>query len=236
MAKPAQPSSIGLRGVSLLQGLSPERLETLARECAWRNYAAEQRIISRSAPDRDLYFIVSGRVRVTTYSAAGRQVTFRDFGPGEHFGEVAAIDGMARSADVVGLEGGLLASLPPASLARLLREEPALAERLLRDFAGLVRRLSERVIDLSTLGVHHRLHAELLRLAREAGVQGNRARIDPAPKHADLASQVSTYREQVTRELSALAKAKVLGKDGRALVVLDVTRLQKMVDEVKSGA
>lgn len=236
MAKPAQPSSIGLRGASLLKGLSPERLETLARECAWRNFAAEQRIISRSAPDRDLYFIVSGRVRVTTYSAAGRQVTFRDFGPGEHFGEVAAIDGMARSADVVGLEGGLLASLPPASLSRLLREEPALAERLLRDFAGLVRRLSERVIDLSTLGVHHRLHAELLRLAREAGVQDNRARIDPAPKHADLASQVSTYREQVTRELSALAKAKVLGKDGRALVVLDVARLQKMVDEVKAGA
>ena len=225
MAKPAQPTSIGLRGVEILKALSPERLEALARECAWRHFDAAQSIISRSAPDRDLYFIVSGRVRVTTYSAAGRQVTFRDFGPGEHFGEVAAIDGMARSADVVGLEGGLLASLPPASLARLLR-----------DFAGLVRRLSERVIDLSTLGVHQRLHAELLRLAREAGVQGNRARIDPAPKHADLASQVSTYREQVTRELSALAKARVLGKDGRALVVLDVTRLQKMVEEVKSGA
>jgi CRP/FNR family transcriptional regulator, cyclic AMP receptor protein len=236
MAKPAQPSSIGLRSVGLLKSLSPERLEALARECAWRHFADGQRIISRAAPDRDLYFIVSGRVRVTTYSAAGRQVTFRDFGPGEHFGAVAAIDGMARSADVVGLEGGLLASLPPAALHRLLREEPALAERLLRDFAGLVRRLSERVIDLSTLGVHQRLHAELLRLAREAGVQGNRARIDPAPKHVDLASQVSTYREQVTRELSALAKARVLGKEGRALVVLDVTRLQKMVEEVKSGA
>jgi CRP-like cAMP-binding protein len=236
MPKPAQPSSLGLRGIALLAGLSPERLEALARECAWRNFDVEQSIISRAAPDRDLYFIVSGRVRVTTYSAAGRQVTFRDFGPGEHFGEVAAIDGLARSADVVGLEGGLLASLPPAALGRLLREEPALAERLLRDFATLVRRLSARVIDLSTLGVHQRLHAELLRLARDAGVKGNRARIEPAPKHADLASQVSTYREQITRELSVLAKAKVLGKDGRALVVLDVARLQKMVEEVKSGA
>ena len=236
MPKPAQPSSIGLRSVSLLQGLSSERLEALARECAWRNFAVEQSIISRAASDRDLYFIVSGRVRVTTYSAAGRQVTFRDFGPGEHFGEVAAIDGLTRSADVVGLESGLLASLPPAALSRLLRDEPALAERLLRDFAKLVRRLSARVIDLSTLGVHQRLHAELMRLAREAGISGNRARIEPAPKHADLASQVSTYREQVTRELSALAKAGALGKDGRALVVLDVARLQKMVDEVKSGA
>ena len=236
MVKAAQPSSLGLRGIALFADLSSERLESLARECAWRRFEAEQGIISRASPDRDVYFIVSGRVRVTTYSAAGRQVTFRDFGAGEHFGEVAAIDGMPRSADVVGLEPGLLASLAPAPLARLLREEPAIAERLLRDLAGLVRRLSERVIDLSTLGVHQRLHAELLRLARQAGVKGNRARIEPAPRHADLASQVSTYREQVTRELSALAKAGVLGKDARALVVLDVARLEKMVEEVRSGA
>ena len=236
MAKPAQPSSFGLRGIALLEGLSAERLEAIARECAWRNFEPGQRIISRDAADRDLYLIVSGRVRVTTYSAAGRQVTFRDFGAGQHLGEVAAIDGLPRSADVVALESALLAAMPPAAFRRLLREEPAIAERLLRDFAGLVRRLSERVIDLSTLGVHQRLHAELLRLAREAGVRGNRARIDPAPKHADLASQVSTYREQVTRELSALARSGVLGKDGRALLVLDVARLQKMVEEVRSGA
>ena len=170
MAKPALPSSLGLRKIALLGGLSPERLETLARDCAWRNFKAGQRIITRAEPNRDLYFIISGRVRVTTYSAAGRQVTFRDYGPGEHFGEVAAIDGMARSADVEGLEPGLLASLPPATLQRLLREEPALAEKLLRDLACLVRRLSERVIDLSTLGVHQRLYAEVLRLARDAGV------------------------------------------------------------------
>jgi CRP/FNR family cyclic AMP-dependent transcriptional regulator len=233
---PAQPSIVGLRTVALLQSLSPERLEGLARDCTWRTFETEQRIISRADPNRDLYFVVSGRVRVTTYSAAGRQVTFRDYGAGEHFGEVAAIDGMARSADVVGLAPGLLASVSAATLWRMLREEPVIAERLLRDFASLVRRLSERVIDLSTLGVHQRLHAEVLRLALEAGVKANRARIDPAPKHADLASQLSTYREQVTRELSQLAKRGVLGKDGRALVVLDVARLQKMVEEMNSGA
>lgn len=236
MAKPAQPSSLGLRSIALLEGLPQERLEGLARECAWRNVAPGSRIISRSGQERDVYFIVTGRVRVTTYSAAGRQVTFRDFGAGEHFGEVAAIDGKPRSADVVALENSLLAALPREAFGRLVREEPAVAERLLRDFAGLVRRLSERVIDLSTLGVHHRLHVELLRLAREAGVQGNRARIDPAPKHADLASQVSTYREQVTRELSALAKAGVIGKDGKALLVRDVARLERLVKDVRSSA
>jgi len=225
MPKDVLPSSLGLRSIALLEGLAPERLAAIARECAWRHCEAGQHIISRDAGDRDMYLIVSGRARVTTYSAAGRQVTFRDFGAGEHFGELAAIDGMPRLADVVALESALLASLPRAAFGRLLR-----------DLAALVRQLSERVIDLSTLGVQQRLYAEVLRLAREAGVRGNRARIEPAPKHAELASQVSTYREQVTRELSALAKAGVLGKDGRALVVLDVARLEKMVEEEKSGA
>jgi CRP-like cAMP-binding protein len=236
MSVGVQPSSLGLRGIALLEGLSAERLEALARECAWRSYRAGQRIISRAAADRDVHLIVSGRVRATTYSAAGKQVTFRDLAAGELFGEVAAIDDMPRSADVVALESALTASLSPAAFRKLLREEPAVAERVLRRLASLVRRMSERVIDLSTLGVHNRIHAELLRLARESGVKQNIARIDPAPKHADMASQVSTYREQVTRELSTLAKAGIVCKDGRALLIRDVKRLQTLVEEVKSSA
>jgi len=99
-----------------------------------------------------------------------------------------------------------------------------------------VRLLSERVIELSTLGVQNRIHAELLRIARQAGQPGNRVRIDPAPKHADIASQVSTYREQVTREFSALARQGLLEKDGTALVLTDVARLERIVAEVRLEA
>lgn len=236
MSREVQPSSLGLRSIELLGGLSPERLEGLARESAWRHYEAGQWIISRDAAGRDVYMLVSGHVRVTTYSVAGQQVTFRDFGPGEFFGDVAAIDGEPRSADVLALDATLLASMSPAAFRRLLRDEPIVAERLLRRLASLVRRLSERVVDLSTLNVRNRIHAELLRLVREAGVERNAARIRPAPKHAEIASQVSTYREQVTRELSALARAGILGREGRTLIVRDVERLQRMVEEVKSGA
>lgn len=230
-----QPSALGLRRVALLEGLPGAALEALARECAWRNFAAGQHIVSRDAKDRDVYLIIAGRVRVTIYSAAGRQVTFRDLSTGEFFGDIAAIDGAPRSADVVALESTLAASLAPAVFRLLLREHPDVAERILRGLATLVRRLSERVIDLSTLGVQNRIHADLLRRARAAGVAGNTARIEPAPKHADVASEVSTYREQVTRELSALAKAGIVGREGNALVVRDVTRLERLVVEVRAS-
>ena len=94
-----EPSGIGLRRIALLQGLSAQSLDALARECAWRNFTAGQHIITRDANDRNVYFVVSGRVRVTSYSKAGRQVTFHDLEQGDFLGEMAAIDGM--------LEGGV---------------------------------------------------------------------------------------------------------------------------------
>lgn len=228
MSKGIQPSSLGLRKIDLLQDLPAQRLDEIGRECAWRHYEAGQRLVARDAGDRDLHMIVAGTVRVTSYSAAGRETSFRDLREGTSYGELSALDGRPRSADVVAITPALIASLPPEKFRALLREEWQVNERVLLRLADLVRRLTDRVLDLSTLSVQQRICRELLRLAREHGVQGNEARIAPAPRHAELAGLVSTYREQVTRELSALVKAGVLAKDGSALLVRDLARIEQM--------
>jgi CRP/FNR family cyclic AMP-dependent transcriptional regulator len=230
------PSSFGLRKIALLAGLTPQDLDDLAARCAWRTHRAGQHIISRESRDRDVYMVVSGSVRVTTYAMSGRQTTFRDVHEGDCFGELAAIDGRPRSADVVAVKDTLLASMAPGVFWDLLRNKPAVAERVLTRLCSLVRQLSERVVDLSTLDVQNRLNVELLNLARAGRIEGNVAIIDPAPKHADIASQVSTYREQVTRELSALAKAGILKRAGRTLVVRDLARLARLVNEGRQSA
>ena len=217
----------------LLEGVSAAALEELAQRCRWRRFDSGQRVISREARDQDVYLIVSGRVRVTSFSASGRQVTYRDIPAGDWFGDFAAIDGRARSADIVALEDTLLAAMDPAEFRQILHEHPAVCDHVLRRLVASVRELTERVFDLSTLGVQNRVHAELLRLAREAGVKANTARIDPAPKHTDIASQVSTYREQVTRELSAMAKQGLVERAGGALLIPDVARLEEIVAAVR---
>ena len=238
MAKPAtvEPSVLGLKGIRLLEGLPLPALEELARQCRWRRVAAGQRVISREAPDNDVYLIVSGEVRVTAFSAGGRQVTYGDIGAGEWFGELAAIDGLLRSADVIAIEDTLVAAVDPASFRRLLREHAAVCDRMIRRLVNSIRELTERVFEFSTLGVQNRVHAELLRLARQAGVEGNTARIDPAPKHTEIANHISTYREQVTRELSAMAKQGLVQRSGGALVIPNVERLERIVVEVRRSA
>lgn len=228
-----QRSSLGLQHIALLQGLSADRLDQLAQRCQWKSLPAGTPVLLRSERKSEVYFLVSGALRVTSYAANGRQVTFRDPQEGEHFGDIAAIDGQPRSADVVTLRPSVVASLDRGAFLELLRDEPVVGERVMRGLAALVRQLSERVIDLSTLGVQNRVHAELLRLARGAGVADNRSRLEPVPTHAELASRISTNREQVTRELNALRREGLLVKEGKALVVADVARLTALVGEVR---
>ncbi len=230
------PSIIGLRGAGLLAGFSDVRLEELAHQFTWKRVTAGQNIITHEAADRDVHLIVGGRARVMVTTSSGRQIAYKELGPGSAVGVLAAIDGVARSADVLALEDTLIASMNPAQFHQLLRESPAAADWTRKALVAMVRELSDRVFEVSALGVQNRVHAEILRLAREVGVTGNRATIDPAPTHADLAARVSTYREQATREISAMVKQGLLERAGHALVVPDVERLESIVAEVRRVA
>lgn len=90
MSRPMQPSSLALRGIDLLQGLSVERLDAISRQCAWRHFDACQALIARGQGDRDLHLIAAGAVRVTIHSSGGRE------GGGRQGGEQAGSQGDPR--------------------------------------------------------------------------------------------------------------------------------------------
>ncbi len=232
-APPNRTALVGLQRVELLEGLEPAELEKLSAQLTWRRISAGERVISRDAADRSVYLVVGGRVQVGAFSAAGKQVTYKEIEAGDLFGELAAIDGRARSADVIALEDSLLASMTPATFRALLLAHEAVCDRVMQRLTRSVREMTERVFELSTLGVRNRVHAELLRLARQGSIAGNEARIEPAPRHGDIANRVSTYREQVTRELSLLASQGVIAREEHCLVVRDITLLERMVEDVR---
>ena len=88
------------------------------------------------------------------------------------------------------------------------------------------------VVEFSTLGVNNRIHAELLRLAREHTQDDNQAEISPVPKHLEMANRVSTHREAVTRELNNLEQNGLIERSKGVLRVKDVSQLERMVRDV----
>jgi CRP-like cAMP-binding protein len=219
-----------LSGIELFDGLGGSDRDALARLCRWHRYAAQQYIIGHQDETSDVYFIVGGRVRVTIFSPSGKEISFRDLPAGKSFGELSAIDGAPRSATVIALNDTVLASMSAEAFRRVLNDHPDVAAKMMQYLAGLVRKLSDRVFEFGALAVRNRVHAELLRLPRDQGYDGDAAIITPAPTHADIASRVSTHREAVTRELNALARDGLIERRDRALVIADVARLAQLVE------
>ena len=226
-----------LAGIELFRHLPAAERKGIAECCRPRHYAARKQIISHADTSTDIYFIVSGKVRATIFSGSGKEVYFRDLGAGEMFGEFSAIDGKPRSANIVTLMDSFVVSMSAEAFRGVLRAHPKVCMTVLHTLTSLVRLLSERVVEMSTIGVKNRIHAEVLRLAQGHLTADNAAVISPAPTHADIASRISTQREAVTRELNYLADIGLIERPERrgALIIKDVARLSRMVDEVRAG-
>lgn len=222
-----------LKAVSLLAGLSDNERRDIERCCHWKQYAAGEQIIDRETRSNDVFFVVSGKVRVVNFAASGREVSFDDIPAGGYFGELAAIDGAPRSANVVAIESTLAATLAGPTFLDIVVKHPGVSLAMLKRLASVIRQSTGRIMDLSSLGAHNRIYAELLREARAGGVVDNRAVIKPIPVHGDLAARVSTTRETVARVMGDLARAKLVKREAGALAILDVARLAAMVVEFR---
>jgi TolB-like protein/class 3 adenylate cyclase/tetratricopeptide (TPR) repeat protein len=233
MAKPIVRMSalVGLQKVDLFKGLDSYSLREIAARCRWIRCKRDEVVIRRDGTDRDVYFVIAGQVRVAAMAGRGRRIILRDVSAGEVFGEHAAIDGRARFADVLALRETLLASMPPEVFRAILANHASVRERLMRRLTGSVRELAGRLLELGAQPVQRRIWMELLRLARLAGVHDNRARLEPAPTHKDMASRVGTSREQVSRELSRLVRAGLLERAKRNLALRDVAALEQLVGD-----
>lgn len=222
-----------LEGIRILAGLPDTALRNVSAECLWQKFDPGEQVFSQASRDQRVYLVVTGRVRVALYSAGGREVTFTEVGAGDCFGELSAVDGGPRSASVEALDETLIAVMPTDAFWSLLERHPVVMRRVMALLAAMVRSLSERVFDLSTLGIQHRVHVEILRLAKGVLAPDGSARIAPPPRHVDIANRVATNREQVTHALSHMARQGIVIKSRGALTVPDVARLERIVAEVR---
>ena len=224
-----------LADIPFLEPLSESSRAALEQRARWVRYTGNDTIIDRESESRDVFFVVEGRVRVVNFSISGREISFDEMEPGGVFGELAALDGMPRSAAVVALADTLVASISPDTFLNLLRDHPDLAIGVMQELAKIVRTSTERIMDLSTLGALNRVHSEILREARAHAEDGaNTARISPIPVHADIAARVSTTRETVARVLSQLTSDELIEKRDKVLYLQDTQRLQSMADVLAS--
>ncbi|WP_022728800.1 Crp/Fnr family transcriptional regulator [Fodinicurvata sediminis] len=219
-----------LSHIKLFRGLPAQVITQIEDKCHWQTHRAGEEIIGQFDASRTVFFIVHGLVSVLVFSMDGRQVDFRELGPGQQFGEFSALDGAPRSASVTAGSDCQLACLSHTDFRAFCHAYPIIMEHLLQEMAAVIRQLSARIFEFSTLGVNRRIQAELLRMAHQSGIRNNKAMIAEAPTQEQIAARVSTHREAVSRELSQLRQHGFLERQGKkALVINDVEALSRLL-------
>lgn len=219
-----------LAGIDVFANLDSRTREAIARQCFGRVYRQGQELTAPADESKDVFFVISGSVKVAVYSRSGREVVFRAMNAGSMFGELAAVDNEPRSAYIHANEDTSVAVLTQHKFLELLVTYPQISLGVMSHLSTLIRSLSTRVFEHDALKVGSRIHSELLRLADNQETEANYTEICPAPTDEEFARLVGTNRAAVNRELSNMRKANLVDKKQGCIQILDIAALRQLVE------
>jgi len=218
-----------IRDIDLLAEIGEDSARRFAPSVSWRNFGENELVIDMDDRSSDVLFVISGVVRVINRNEDGKQYILGELGPGSVFGEMAAIDGVARSATVTTLQPTRVATIPARTFMEIITSQPGVCRAILEMLVVRVRRLNRQLSEHAYLTAVERLYAELLRLSRHRKGHDGQRSISPPPTQQELAERIGSRREVVSRALSALEKEKLLEKTRGALVLPDPGELNRRI-------
>lgn len=210
----------------LFGGLDDDALAQLGAASRSRSYGKGQYIWYQGDPGDSLLVVCEGLVKVVFASEAGAETVLVTLGDGEVVGEIALLDGAARSASVVAVEPTTGLLLTRTTVLDVMARHPVVLDAMLRSVGKLVRRLTEQAGDLVFLDLGGRLAKLLLRLAGDPSHAPGGIVLDTGLSQSDLAAMVGASRPAVNRVLQSFVARGLIGIDGQVIVLHNVAGLR----------
>lgn len=219
--------------IQLFETVPDDQAPSIADNLRLCHIDSGDEVLGPDANERSVCFVLHGAIRVSHTARTGREVILVERGSGEFVGLFEQTGSSNASFRIVATQPTCVAFMRCSELTQIVLQHPKVLERLLSHGLDFTHHLSERLVELATLKVRHRIYVELLRLAGGEDGQANTLALSPAPRHSELASRVCTHREAVTRELGRLEKAGVIQRIDGSLLIHDADYLRKEVQEAR---
>jgi CRP/FNR family cyclic AMP-dependent transcriptional regulator len=228
-ARPSATDKIAvLRQHPIFRDLDAAALDRLGRYAKVLRVKRGAKIWAKGDPGTSLLAVVSGTVRMSSSSAEGRSALLNLIGAGELFGEIAVLDGLARSTDAIANTNCEVLTIDRRDLMPFLRDQPDLAMRFIELLCARLRWTSEQVEQLILQNLSARLAGAVVRLAdRQRGKAASRT-IEATQQQ--LSEMVGISRESTNKQLVVWAAQGWLRLDHGAIAVLNVEALRRVAD------
>ena len=224
-----------LKRVAIFASLSEPEFAFLRSHLLQRRYSAGKLIFAEGDACTGLYVVQSGHVRIFKSSAGGREQVLSIDGPGSSIAELPVFDGGNYPASALGVSDCTLLFFSSQDFHSLCLQHPQVALKVLRVVGSRLRKLVGIIEELSFTTVRHRLIALLVRLGKaQAARNGDSIVLSLPANNTELAAQIGTVRELVSRNLSRLQSEGLIRLDNRELQIPSLQRLQQELED--SGA
>jgi len=211
----------------LFSGLTDRELDFLRERLVSRTYSAGEMIFSEGEPCAGLYVVESGTIRIFKSSSGGREQVLNIEGPGSSVAELPVFDGGNYPASAVAVEDSMLLFVSKQDFQALCLAHPQVALKVLRVVGARLRRLVGIIEELSFTTVRQRLGAYLIRMAQNEGKKtAGGVQVTLPANNQELAAQIGTVRELVSRNLSRLQAEGLVNIEGRTLLIRDLAALE----------
>lgn len=207
-----------LEDVAIFSGLSPTELELLEHHMVTRSFKKNTIIINEGDEASTFFIIITGAIKVFLSNEEGKEIIINAQGPGDHFGELALLDGAPRSASVITTEKSTIGVISKEDFHHVLSRNTDLALNLIRELTRRVRFLSDNVRTLALMDVYGRVAKVLLGMAQE---EDGKMVINNRPTQQDIANHIGASREMVARILKDLSTGNYITIDGKRLIIND---------------
>src|SRR6266481_2143149 len=213
--------------------LSPQHIDRLAACIVGRFVTQGTTICAKGDPGSSLFAVCKGAVKITVPSVDGHDAMFNLIGKGDIFGEIALLDGRARTADAVAITDSELFVIERRDFLPLVQEEPQIALKLIEILCARLRQTTQQAESLMFLHLPGRLAKALLRLSH-----GDRAARERkvAVTQRDLGSIIGMSRESTNRQLRLWEQKSWVRLERGGITILSVEELERIAESDSEDA
>jgi CRP-like cAMP-binding protein len=215
------------RAPDFLSLLAPDDKAALEQVAMSREYPRGCVILHRGDDPAGVLVLLEGRVKIAALGADARDAVLAFRGPGDLVGELGAIDGARRSADVAALEPVAALSLSASDFQRLVAARPGIGMALLRVVTGRLRQADGDLATLGAFDVLGRVARRLIELCERYGADSGAGVAITLPlTQEELAGWTGASREAVSKALNTLRGLGWVETRRRELHVTDLDALR----------
>jgi CRP-like cAMP-binding protein len=218
----------GFATTSAPDGFGLDDFESAGLRAVERRFAPKDTIFTPGDPDDQLYFLLSGTVRLYKIYGEYKEATTALLKDGGVFGKLNLVEGRWQDVFAEAVTEARVASIQKSALERVIKSDPEFALKLFSSLSERLRQSDEVIESLLHREVSTRLATLLLNLGERFGEDGQAdVLIGVRLTHQELANMIASTREAVSKVMSELQRDGVIESRSRRVAILDRDALAK---------